>query len=154
MLHFLLSGQAYFAAIALACFGLWLGLRGSPRVRRIGAALYLLAVALFTLSGGWTDGPIALVLVVTHIVAAIWWHGAASAPKRTDTPAPRNPLIALALACIWLGLGLWELPRQIIPDCPPGQPRALTILADSLTAGMEENEAVTWPHLLAKAHNI
>ncbi len=38
-----------------------------------------------------------------------------------------------------------EMPRHFVPVCSPGQPRALTIFADSLTAGMEENEAVTWP---------
>jgi acyl-CoA thioesterase-1 len=50
--------------------------------------------------------------------------------------------------------GLLELPYHVTPRPVAAANSAVGIIGDSVTAGMGENEAVTWPRLLAERHNV
>ena len=60
----------------------------------------------------------------------------------------------LAVATLWLAAELVELPYQFSPRVPPLGHPALGIIGDSLTAGMGEQNVVTWPGILADRHGV
>src|SRR5690606_8698084 len=57
------------------------------------------------------------------------------------------------LSCWLVGVGL-ELPYHLMPALPQARASRLTIFADSVTAGMGEGEATTWPTLIATSHQV
>ena len=66
---------------------------------------------------------------------------------------PLNAARGLAAAA-WMGAVVVEIPWHVTPRLPPVDRPVLAVIADSVTAGMGENEAVTWPQRLAKEHGI
>ncbi|QDT33471.1 SGNH/GDSL hydrolase family protein [Thalassoglobus polymorphus] len=61
--------------------------------------------------------------------------------------------IVVVIAFVSLSLAN-ELSGRRRPDFDEPAPRTLVIFADSLTAGISENEAITWPNLLSRKHSI
>ena len=55
---------------------------------------------------------------------------------------------------VWLVAAVWEACYLPLPHVPPGGARTLTVIGDSVTAGMGETDVSTWPKLLARKHNI
>jgi acyl-CoA thioesterase-1 len=60
----------------------------------------------------------------------------------------------LLTAASWIGAALAEIPWHIMPGLPPMDRPVLAVVADSVTAGIGENEAVTWPQRIAQEHGV
>jgi acyl-CoA thioesterase-1 len=54
----------------------------------------------------------------------------------------------------WLYAGAMEIPWRVLPETARAPVKAVTVIGDSVSAGMEEDEAETWPSLLARQHDI
>ena len=56
---------------------------------------------------------------------------------------------------LWLVAGLWEAAYHFPPTLKPSPARALTIIGDSVTAGLGEGDGEeTWPTILGRDHQI
>ncbi|WP_437205299.1 SGNH/GDSL hydrolase family protein [Planctomicrobium sp. SH664] len=88
-----------------------------------------------------------------------------SADSPPATPAPIShapnaslrrpgPYWSLLLLLITLTGLVWQLWNRQLPYVSTAAASTLTVIADSITAGVGENEAVIWPQLLEKAHPI
>jgi acyl-CoA thioesterase I len=49
---------------------------------------------------------------------------------------------------------LWEFPYVLSPRLPPSPAARVTVIGDSVSAGMGDGEAVTWPELLRRRHGL
>jgi acyl-CoA thioesterase-1 len=63
-------------------------------------------------------------------------------------------LLRIVTALLWLVSVAWEFPRQISPTLVGRGSPTLFVIADSITAGVGEREAVTWPVLIQRTHQI
>ena len=66
---------------------------------------------------------------------------------------PRLRASAVLIAISVFGIAMESAARWPV-SFPSRVPRHLTIFGDSVTAGMEENEAITWPNLVRDEHNV
>ena len=74
--------------------------------------------------------------------------------ERTETAAERRPA-AIAMGCIWLIMALFELPFHLTHSLAPAKTRTMTVIGDSVTAGVDGDEtSETWPSLFARQHQI
>lgn len=105
----------------------------------IGMLLIVLSAAPFTI--------VYYALLGLLVIALIW----ANSHKNSRR-------VALRLTCaivLFAGFGVTsDLVARMPVQFDRLVPRHLTIFGDSVTAGMGENEAVTWPNLLASQHQI
>ncbi|MES2789474.1 MAG: GDSL-type esterase/lipase family protein [Planctomycetota bacterium] len=62
--------------------------------------------------------------------------------------------LRILVGLTWLAGVTWELPYQLSPTVNATGNPPLFIIADSVTAGVGEREAVTWPVLLERAHPV
>jgi acyl-CoA thioesterase-1 len=81
------------------------------------------------------------------VVAIAFWVCTARIPRWRK----RASITAIVTLAIML---LLELPSHITPRLQPAYGRTLAVIGDSVTAGMGENEARTWPGLYAAAHDV
>ncbi|MEX2285863.1 MAG: GDSL-type esterase/lipase family protein [Planctomycetaceae bacterium] len=146
LIYHIASGSAFFTGIALTISALALALLPQRLANRFSTLLYLIGVILIAISGTplpyWYYGLAALV--------SLAWLAVADREKR------KRLTVRLSVACaiVWLvGVGM-ELPFHFQAKLEPTSHRTVTIFGDSVTAGYGENEAETWPNLLAKAHAI
>jgi acyl-CoA thioesterase-1 len=57
------------------------------------------------------------------------------------------------ISCWSLGVA-FELPWRVLPNTATTSINAITVIGDSVSAGMEEGEAETWPSLMSRQHNV
>ena len=55
---------------------------------------------------------------------------------------------------IWLAGAISEIPFQISPTLNANGSPPLFVIADSITAGVGEREAITWPELIRRQQQI
>ena len=65
-----------------------------------------------------------------------------------------HPAIAILMSVCWGLAVILEIPWRILPVTANAPVNAITVIGDSVSAGMEENEAETWPSLLSRQHNM
>ncbi|WP_298867968.1 GDSL-type esterase/lipase family protein [uncultured Gimesia sp.] len=144
IVYHIVSGQAFFTGAALVILAALLSLGESPNAKRVTVLAFVLGLIAITVSSTplpyWFCG-------VALVITLLWlWSGFAKKRRRG---------LAYALIGVWmLGMGL-ELPYHITPDLKPVNARALTVIGDSVTAGLGSGEkAETWPRILARKHNL
>lgn len=142
------GGMAFFSGAVLALVAVGICRVGSVRwVRRArgisaGTGLVLVALSACPL-------PIAAYAILAIATAL----AVAAAPQRTRSAAARVTLQIVA-AVAWSAAIVAELPFHITPRLQPVPDPVLGIIGDSLTAGMGEMEAITWPNLLRQEHGL
>jgi acyl-CoA thioesterase-1 len=155
----LASGQAFFTGTALIIFGVLVVTRpwdhrsggNLSRGRGLAAGLGMLGLFLVLLSGT----PVPLVVGIGWSIAFLAWIVLLIRPVRRDQTAGRAALIVpWLLALVSLLAVACELPWRFSPRLAPVRERAFTLIADSLSAGLGEKEAVTWPKLIAREHQV
>ena len=145
-LYHVASGHAFFTGLTLIVAAV--AVRAYAKERRRTAAalgfLGLLAVAISATPLPW------VVYGAWAAVLGLWLYtesqGTESHPRRLAACR-----MAAVLACVAAGLA--ELPYHVMPRARAAN-GAVAVIGDSVTAGMGENEAVTWPRLLAKRRGI
>ncbi|WP_337174067.1 GDSL-type esterase/lipase family protein [Paludisphaera sp.] len=144
------SGQAFFTGaaclIAVACLSAWITRRRGRMARNVLIALGGLLVFV-------SATPLPPWLYLLLLIASLAWP----AVEALGEWVPSRLVVGgrLAFAAAWMSAALVELPYHRLPRLPrqPGRP-VLGIIGDSLTAGMEDREAVTWPRILADRHGV
>ena len=144
LVYHIASGHAFFSGVALLLLAAWASTRSGPVVHRVVALAFLLGVIAVAVSSTpipyWLYGIAGVVTVAW--IASRW------------KPAWRRHA-AGAMAAVWLVAVGVELPYHLTPTLPPASTRTLTIIGDSVTAGIGGDEtAETWPTLLARTHQL
>jgi len=97
-----------------------------------------------------------ILIAVSMTPIPVWWYAGLTVASiswllayRTKEPRTKRQSIASRgiIVCILSALVL-ELPYVILPNIPKPRQRKLVILADSLTAGLQDDD-FTWPERLA-----
>ena len=150
----IISGDSFFSGVAVllavVCY------RWYHRTKTIDSAkvrLLLLIVFLCGLIGvvfSSTPMPLWFAILLTGLTLA-WcrtlWYGA------TRCPGTHRATVMLMVVSWSLAAAL-EFPWRQLPVTATAPVNALTVIGDSVSAGMEEGEAETWPSLLSRQHNL
>lgn len=137
------SGQAFFTGVVLLALAAAFSNLAKSWVRRAVPLVAVIGVLAVVLS----STPILVWSYCLAAVALAFWVGTAWQP-RIRKRASIGVIVSLAI------LLLLELPWHVTPRLDPAYGRSLTVIGDSVTAGMGENEARTWPELYAAAHEV
>lgn len=150
----IVSGDAFISGVAIllavVCY------RWSYRNKTGDSAklrLLLLILFLFGLIGvvlSSTPMPLWLAIVLTFVTLA--WSGSQWRGTARYLKTNRAATVLMVVGwCVALGL---EIPWRFLPVTATAPVTAMTIIGDSVSAGMEEGEAETWPSLLSRQHDI
>ena len=137
------GGQAFFPGVVLIALATAVSNLAKPWVKRV----VPLAVVIGFLAVVLSSTPVPVWSYPMMVVALMFWVGSAWKP-RLRKRASIGVMLALALML------LLELPWHVTPRLEPAYGRSLAVIGDSVTAGMGENEARTWPGLYAAAHDV
>lgn len=134
------SGFSFFTGTGLILSGIAFRTRARNRAgKACGFVLVVLGLMLAALSGS----PVSLTLLVMLTCLTI-----STCSERMNRVFPR--LVPLTTVC-WVVVAIVELPWFFHPAAPSdivAQQGPVVVLADSMTAGLGEGEATTWPTLL------
>ena len=144
LVYHIVSGQSFFTGIALLVVAAFASTRTQPLFRRVTVLSFLTGVIAIVLS---STAISYWYYAVAVIVTLVW---IASRFKREwRRPAARW------MAGAWLVAALFELPFHITHSLEPAQTRTITVIGDSVTAGVDGDEtSETWPTLLARQHQV
>jgi acyl-CoA thioesterase-1 len=140
------SGSAFFSGVALLSAGALLGLSRRRWLNRVGTLIAIVGLLVVTASATplsfWFYVPAACATLTSLVVV-----------RRSQRREYRRAATAALFGVC--ALGLWfEIPHHIERQVPPRTGRAITIFGDSVTAGIEEGEAETWPQILARTKHL
>jgi acyl-CoA thioesterase-1 len=144
LVYHIVSGQAFFSGAAL----LILSAISSTHSRPIFSRITVLSLLM---------GVIAVVISSTAI--SYWYYGIAVAVTLLWIASRFKPdwrfRTSYAVVAVWLIAALIEIPYHITQSLNPARTRTMTVIGDSVTAGVGGDEtSETWPHLLAQQHQI
>lgn len=145
LLYHVASGHAFFtgAGLLVAAVGLRAVSPGRPR-----AVSFLAIVGALLVAVSATPLPWAAYGVWAGLLAA--W---AVAERREPRGSRRLAAFRVAAVAGSVAAVAFELPYHVTPA--GSRPRsAVGVIGDSVTAGMGENEATTWPTLVARRHGL
>lgn len=143
IVYHIAGGGSFFTGVVLIGTSAGLMLAEGSIWKRLG--LLSLCIGLIAVSVSSAPLPFALLTLVT--LATIVWLGL----QRHERWQKQR---AAALVCVWIVAAFWESNYWLPPRLGPVDTRAVTIVGDSLTAGMGMPNEVTWPALLARQHGI
>lgn len=154
----LASGQAFFSGTALIAIAVIITGPGMLRLsfgrtgrRSLAAMLSIMGVVLVLLSGT----PVPIPIAIPWITAFLGWLVLLRRPGRPEeAPRPRLKLIPWGLLVLCLAAIAAETPWRFSPGIRPVRERSFTLIADSISAGLGEQEAVTWPNVLSQDHAV
>lgn len=157
----LVSGDAYFSGLLLVILSLWIPYH--KKFRKLSFLAFLFGLIFVCLTAVPTSLLEMILLVAIFSFSAVLLYRTVE----TEPQALRNEekqhqqqkfsllVIFKILVSILVGLlFLNELSWRALPKFESKVPQRLVIFADSITAGMGENEAETWPNLLSKRHDV
>lgn len=138
------NGQSFFIGIALLLLAALAALQSRALVKRSATMAFLLGmIAVVVSSTTFPNWWYALAVVVT-----VAWIAACFRRRRQRE-------MSYAFAGTWLLATGLELPYHLLPTITPASSRAVTILGDSVTAGIGGDEkSETWPKILAREHGV
>ena len=139
----IVSGQSFFSGALLITLAAFFSTRKTARPRRLATLLFIVGLLGVILSSTplpyWYYGVAAAVTVA-------WFISAFRERWRRPT--------AIAVALAWVIAAAIEAPRLLAPNLRPARSRSVTIIGDSVTALPSEDNAPTWPRILADQHNL
>jgi acyl-CoA thioesterase-1 len=137
------SGQSFFSGLLMIVLAAVVRLRKGPRAASLSALLLVIGAIAVAIS----STPIPYWLYGLLATAAVAW-GAAGATKRGRRIAS-GVLIGACLLC-----AAFELPFHVGPSLEPIGSGKLTVIGDSVSAGLGEGGEVTWPVLFERQHTV
>lgn len=140
----IVSGHAFFSGILLLCLAGLTSTHGWRIWRRFSGLAFVVGLLFVAISS--TAIPVWYYGVMLG-VSVVWF--ASQFKERWK----RNASIAFCTA--WLVAGMLELPYHALPKLERSANRGLTVIGDSVTAGVGGSEtAETWPRILAREHQL
>ena len=138
------SGQSFFSGVILLIVAAFLSRRTMPMVRRCSRLAFVLGAMALSIS----STPLPAWFGAIVIAAIIFWV-VSTYMARWATWA------RVALITTWTLAILLEVPYHRSPQLVPTASRSLTVIGDSITAGMgTSDKSVRWPVLLADSHRL
>lgn len=139
------GGDAFFTGIGCLALAVVLGFSGRRWVRDLGTlacVVGLIAVAVSATPLSWWYYGLAGIVSVAWIVVV----------RRVKPSEKGGRVASILMAAVWLaGLGL-EIPYHITPRLEVDRDETIVVYGDSVTAGIGEHEAETWPQILKRTH--
>lgn len=149
VVYFFGSGLAFFIGVLFVWSGICLMACGRRRWQRgLATVTSLLGVMLFVLSATPIPYWIFGICVALFFAWIIVEHS-----SREQRHSMRMCLRIFA-ALAFLVVVAMELPYQVCPKISLGVDSPLYVIGDSVTAGMGEGEAETWPKVLVRSHQV
>lgn len=144
VLYHIVSGQAFFTGVALLVAAALASTRTHAVWGRVTAPAFLL-------------GGIAVALSSTPLYA--WWYavcaGATLLWMASYIEKAWRRWTPIAMAVVWLAAAALEAPYSFLPTPKSASQRSLTVIGDSVTAGIGDDEtSETWPAILAREHQL
>ena len=137
------SGEAFFTGAVMAVAGVCARFSTRSWIRWCSSLVFLIGLLLIGVSA--TPFPYWF-YTVAGLISAGWLVIGES----ENSPKRRKRIAAGLTVAVWLLAAGWELTCHITPSVESADSEPIVIFADSLTAGIGENEAETWPHLLKR----
>jgi len=144
LVYHIVSGQSYFTGIALLLIAAMASLRSTrifERITILAALIGILAVVISSTAISYWYYAFAALMTLTWIASGhvLKWRRRAT----------------IAFAGTWLIAALIELPNLFSPSLALASSRSITIIGDSVTAGVGgDEESETWPKVLAREHRL
>jgi len=137
------SGDAFFSGTLLAVAGVFAAFCKKQRLRRFSGLLFVVGLLLV----GVSATPLPCWFYAAVGLLSVGWLAVGGSEK---SPVRRKRIVAVMTIGVWLGAAACEFRYHVTPtvECDDSEP--LVIFADSLTAGLGEKEAETWPSLLQR----
>lgn len=144
LVYHIASGQAFFSGVALVVIAALASTQSKPIAKRVTVLGFLIGAIAITISSTaipyWYYG-IALVVTIAWVISRYVEKWRRWAP--------------FAVIGVWTIAAAIEVPYHITPTLTPAPSRSLTVIGDSVTAGMGgDDRSVRWPTLLAERHNL
>jgi acyl-CoA thioesterase-1 len=144
LVYHIVSGHAFFSGIALLILAIFAANSTHAFFHRVSLLSFLLGLIGIIIS----STAIPYWLYAAGAVVTLSWSVLRS--KQTW----RRPTMYATIA-IWSLAAAMEVPYHVTPTIAPVNDRKLTILGDSVTAGVGGDEkAETWPTILARQHHL
>ena len=143
LVQHIVSGHAFFTGIALILSAVFLSTRQDKSPKRFAPVTFIVAVLAIVLS----STPIPYWYYAIAAALTIWWLVALRRPnlrRRTN----------VAMVIVWLGAAAMELPWHFLPHSHGSNASSLTVVGDSVSAGLGDQKEDTWPALLAQQHQV
>ena len=137
------SGHAFFTGNVLLIVAALASTGSRPAFRRVTVLAFLVGVIAVVVSS--TAIPYWFYAVAT-VVTLAWFASRFKKTWRRWTP--------YATAAVWLMTALLEIPYHITPSLSQTGQRSMTIIVDSVTAGVGDETIETWPAILAREHQL
>jgi len=138
------SGHSFFTGIALIIAGVAVSARAESRSSRAVTLLLAMGAILIAIS----STPIPYWLYALCAAATVGWL---IGRRNSKWQRPVSWICVVA----WLAAGAVELPYHIGPSLRTAGSRSMTVIGDSVTAGIGGDEtAETWPALLERSHDV
>ncbi len=144
LVYHIVSGQAFYSGVALLIVAAFASTRSMPVFRRVTALSFLIGITAVVVSS--TAIPY-WYYALTGVITVVWMASKWRKQWRRWTP--------YAFIMVWLVAGLMELPYHVTHSLLPVSERKITVIGDSVTAGVDGDEkSETWPRLLARLHHV
>jgi acyl-CoA thioesterase-1 len=144
LVYHIASGHAFFSGVALILVAAVASIRSTPITKRLAVFAFLIGAIAVAISSTaipyWYYG-IAIVITIAWLISTYLenWR--------------RWTRISVIVA--WAIAAAMELPYHITPSLVPASSRSMTVIGDSVTAGMgASDKSERWPTLLAKERNL
>jgi acyl-CoA thioesterase-1 len=141
LVYHIASGDAFLSGTLLAVAGVFAAFRERRWIRRSSGLLFVVGLLLI----GVSATPLPYWFYAAAGLLSVAWLAVGGSEK---CPARRKRWLSGLTVGVWLGAAVWEFVYHITPTIESAGSEPIVIFADSLTAGLGENEAETWPRLL------
>lgn len=144
IVYHIVSGQAFFTGVFLIVLAAWTSTKRHRFLHRVGVLCFLVGV---------------MAIVVSSTAIPYWYYGWAALWTLgwliycfQKVKVRWLPYVVIA---VWLIAALLEFPYHLMPSVDPVPIRAISIIGDSVSAGIGNPETEeTWPRILACRHQL
>lgn len=147
LIYHVAGGTAFFIGVSLMLVAAVLTIVEQRRLRSVASLTGILGLISVVISA--TPLPWWFCVVAGGI--SLVWLIAVNLKNLSSNK--RRPLaVSLAITCL-TSFGM-ELPYHFMPAVAPTRSRTITLFADSVSAGLSDNEKNTWPKILEKTRPV
>ncbi|QDV16254.1 Esterase TesA precursor [Gimesia panareensis] len=143
IVYHIASGQSFFTGCTLIILAAMLSLNDKQWTRRMMGFSFLLGVIAVVVSSTplpWWSYSVLGTVILIWLVAQL--------------RKQRQRGFTYAVIVVWLAAVGMELPCHRLPHVEPVSERSMTVIGDSVTAGLGDPQTKTWPQLLKQKYRV